>query len=362
MLLTPGTYSGLLSTIQRMETVILEASSPEQIRAAVSRACRFLNRGQIVALPTETVYGLAACAFNPVACASVFEAKQRPAFDPLIVHVLDKTMLNQVAEVPADIADPIDRLVSEFWPGPLTLVLPKKPEVPDIVTAGLDTVAVRCSKHPVFKAVIKEIGAPIAAPSANRFGSISPTSSSAVMSELSERIPMIIDSGACSEGMESTIVRVEASGKTKPFIHILRPGPVTVEMLKKTGKVITGKQSPPVGEKLEAPGQLASHYAPRTPLQLLEKPSDFKPQEGQRYAMLSYRGQPKDGFIDLHPWHEVEILSPGSGKMPEAAVRFFFALRKLDQCGADAIIAEPVPERGVGLAIQDRLRRASAKP
>jgi L-threonylcarbamoyladenylate synthase len=345
-----------------METVILEAGSPEQIRSAVARAGRFLNRGQVVALPTETVYGLAASAFNPTACATVFEVKERPEFDPLIVHVSGKTMLEEVANVPADIADAVDCLIKEFWPGPLTFVLPKTAAVPDIVTAGLDTVAVRCSNHPVFKAVIKELGAPIAAPSANRFGSISPTSSSAVMSELSGRIPLLIDSGACTDGVESTIIRVEASGKPKPLIHLLRPGPVTVEMLKKVGKVIRPGQSSTPGEKPEAPGQLASHYAPKTPLQLLSQPSDFKPQDGQRYAMLSYRGQPKDGYIDLHPWHAVEILSPGSGKMPEAAVRFFFALRKLDQCGADTIIAEPIPERGVGLAIQDRLRRAAAKP
>jgi L-threonylcarbamoyladenylate synthase len=181
------------------------------------------------------------------------------------------------------------------------------------------------------------------------------------MTELSGRIPLIIDSGACSNGMESTIIRVEASGKPKPFIHLLRPGPVTVEMLKKFGKVTAAGRLSPHDGKPEAPGQLSSHYAPQTSLQLLAKPEDFKPEPGKRYAMLSYRGQPKDGYIDLHPWHELEILSPGSGKLPEAAVRFFFALRKLDECGADTIIAEPVPERGVGLAIQDRLRRAAAK-
>ena len=344
-----------------METVILEAGSPEQIRSAVTRAADLLRCGQVVALPTETVYGLAASAYDPTACAAVFEAKERPELDPLIVHVSGKEMLATVADVPADTADAVHHLIHEFWPGPLTFVLPKTAAVPDIVTAGLDTVAVRCSNHPVFKAVIKELKTPIAAPSANRFGSISPTSSAAVMSELSGRIPLIIDSGACSSGMESTIVRVEASGKPKPFIHLLRPGPVTVEMLKKIGKVITAEQLSPPGGNPEAPGQLSSHYAPKTSLQLLAKPADFKPVAGRRYAMLSYRGQPKDGYIDLHPWHAVEILSPGSGKLPEAAVRFFFALRKLDECGADTIIAEPVPERGVGLAIQDRLRRAAAK-
>ena len=172
-------------------------------------------------------------------------------------------------------------------------------------------------------------------------------------------MPLIVDGGACSEGVESTIIRIEATDKAKPIIHLLRPGPVTVEMLKKFGKVQHAPRLSPEDGKPEAPGQLPSHYAPRTPLRLLEKPGDFVPEEGKAYALLSYRGEGNDGYVDLADWHAVQVLSPGSGKLPEAAVRFFFALRELDASGADEIIAEPVPERGLGLAIQDRLRRAA---
>jgi L-threonylcarbamoyladenylate synthase len=274
--------------------------------------------------------------------------------------VFDRVMLGGVAEVPEEIEEIVNRLTSEFWPGPLTLILPRTAAVPDIVTAGLDTVAVRSSKDPVFRAVQKELDRPIAAPSANRFGSMSPTSASAVVAELNGRIPLIIDGGACAEGVESTIIRVEPSGKPKPFLHLLRPGPITVEMLKKFGKVVPAPRLSSEDGKPEAPGQLPGHYAPRTPLRLLANPEDFTPEAGKRYALLSYRGESNDGFIDLHEWDEVQILSPGSGKLPEAAVRFFFALRELDSSGVDEIIAEPIPERGVGLAIQDRLCRAAS--
>jgi L-threonylcarbamoyladenylate synthase len=180
-----------------------------------------------------------------------------------------------------------------------------------------------------------------------------------VVAELGGRIPLIIDGGACNAGVESTIIRVEPSGKPKPLVHLLRPGPVTVEMLKKFGKVVPAPRLSPDDGKPEVPGQLPSHYAPRTPLRLLGEPADFKPEPGKRYALLSYRGEPNDGFIDLYEWDEVQVLSPGSGKLPEAAVRFFFALRTLDASGVDEIVAEPVPERGVGLAIADRLKRAA---
>ena len=342
-----------------MQTRTLSAGTPEETREAVADAVGLLRGGEIVALPTETVYGLAAVATDAGACAKIFEAKERPSFDPLIVHVADRAMLESIAEIPEEVAEVIKKLSSEFWPGPLTFVLPKRANVPDVVTAGLDTVAVRSSKHPVFRAVVKELGAPLAAPSANRFGRMSPTSASAVMAELAGRVPLIVDGGACSDGVESTIIRIEATDKPKPLIHLLRPGPVTVEMLKKFGKVVPALRLSPDDGKPEAPGQLPSHYAPSTPLRLLESPSEFKAEAGKRYALLSYRGQEKDGYLDLHEWDEVQVLSPGSGKLPEAAVRFFFALRALEASGVDEIVAEPVPERGVGLAIQDRLRRAA---
>ncbi len=344
-----------------METHTLSAGTPEETRAAVAEAVELLRAGEIVALPTETVYGLAADALNAEACTKIFEAKERPSFDPLIVHVADRAMMDGVAEVPVEIEAVVRKLTSEFWPGPLTFVLPKKDAVPDIVTSGLDTVAVRSSKHPVFRAVVKELGLPLAAPSANRFGSISPTSASAVLSELGGRVPLLIDGGACSDGVESTIIRIEATDKPKPTIHLLRPGPVTVEMLKKFGKVQRAPRLSSEDGKPEVPGQLPSHYSPSTPLRLLEKPEDFEPEADKRYALLSYRGERSDGYVELADWHEVQVLSPGSGKLPEAAVRFFFALRKLDASGADEIIAEPIPERGLGLAIQDRLRRAATE-
>ena len=342
-----------------METETLSAGTPEETKEAVREAVKLLNNGSIVALPTETVYGLAANAFNAEACAAIFEVKERPSFDPLIVHVSGKKMLDSIVDIPPDIEKTLEILIQEFWPGPLTFVLPKKNIIPDIVTSGLKTVAVRRSNNPVFSEIIQELGMPLAAPSANIFGSMSPTSASAVHTELSNRIPLIIDGGACSDGVESTIVRIESTQNSKPNIHLLRPGPVTVEMLRKFGKVIKGQDSQSKNERPNSPGQLASHYAPRTPLRILECPGDFKAEPSKSYALLSYRGQEKDGFLRIHDWKEIQILSPGSGKLPEAAVRFFFSLRKLDESGADEIIAEPIPGKGVGLAILDRLQRAA---
>jgi L-threonylcarbamoyladenylate synthase len=340
-----------------MVTALLPTDLPEELQLAVTEAIKLLKAGDVVALPTETVYGLAADALNPAAVAKIFEAKARPTFDPLIVHLPHKRDLDQVATVPEDIAPTVKALIDAFWPGPLTLVLPKKDVVPDLVTAGLPTVAVRASRDPIFNRVARTFDRPLAAPSANRFGSISPTSASAVKLELDGRIPLILDGGASHGGIESTIVRVEFASP-KVLIHILRPGPITVEDLKKFGKVVVASGS---SDKPEVPGQLASHYAPRTPLRLLSGPDDFQPEEGKRYALLSYRGDADDGYAELCAWEHIHVMSPGKGKLPEAAVRFFFALRQLDALGVDEIIAEPLPEHGLGLAIMDRLRRAATK-
>ena len=297
------------------------------------------------------------------AVAKVFAAKQRPSFDPLIVHVGSYEQVDEVANVPDELREVIDKLMKAHWPGPLTLILPKKECVPDIVTSGLPSVAVRMSAHPLMKAIVRKLGRPIAAPSANRFGRISPTSASAVEKELSGLIPMIIDGGACREGLESTIIRPEISadaGKKGVLIHVLRAGPVTKEMLQRFGKVVRAKKNRSE-DAPEAPGQLASHYAPVTPLRLLAKPSDFKPEPNKKYGLLSYCGSDKAGFIGLHDWSVVEELSPGNGKLAEAAVRFFYVLRLLDESGVDEIIAEPVSETGLGVAIMDKLRRASVR-
>ena len=339
------------------ETRILFADE-DDMTDAVREAAALLEAGEIVAVPTETVYGLAADAFNPDAVAKVFAVKERPAFDPLIVHIASYKELADVAEVPEDIAPIVKSLAGAFWPGPLTIVLPKTAKVPDLVTSGLPTVAVRQSGNVIFRSIGKELGRPIAAPSANRFGRISPTSASAVEKELGGRIPLIIDGGACREGVESTIVTIETRPEQKPLIRVLRAGPVTKEELQKFGKVVIEKR---VTDRPDAPGQLESHYAPRTPLLMFDKPEDFKPEPGKKYGLLSYRGDVKAGYMEAHEWEMIEELSPGSGKLIEAAVRLFYVMRLMDEAGLDAIVAEPVSDTGLGVAINDRLRRAASK-
>lgn len=324
---------------------------------ALREACALLEAGEIVALPTETVYGLAANALDGDAAAKVFVAKERPDFDPLIVHLGARGDLEQVAEIPDDIHEVVMQLTDEFWPGPLTLILPKKPEVPDIVTSGLPTVAVRQSAHPVFRAINRQFGKPLAAPSANRFGRISPTAATAVEKELGGRIPLIVDGGACRDGLESTIISIEPREGKKPLFRLHRAGPVTKEMLQKYGKV--EKLKPGTAHQPQAPGELPSHYAPATPLRLLEKPEDFQPEEGKRYGLLCYKGGEDDPYVLRHDWAVVEALSPGNGKLAEAAVRLFYVMRMLDEADLDEIIVQPLSEKGLGVAIMDRLRRAA---
>ncbi len=338
------------------ETRILQVADDE-MKDAVREAIALLRAGEIVALPSETVYGLAADALNPEAVAKVFAAKERPSFDPLIVHIASRGDLKDVAIVPDDIVETVNQLTTAFWPGPLTLILPKHPSIPDLVTSGLPTVAVRQSAHPVLRAVGKELGRPIAAPSANRFGRISPTSASAVMKELEGRIPLIIDAGACAEGVESTIISIEPREGKKPIFRMHRAGPITKEQLQDYGRV--EKFHEVTGHAPQAPGQLVSHYAPLTPLILLRSPTDFIPEEGKKYGLLSYTGDDDSPYVTLHDWEIIESLSPGSGKLAEAAIRLFFVMRLMDEAGLDAIIVEPVSETGLGVAIMDRLRRAS---
>lgn len=344
-----------------METVIARTQSEVETNEAIRSAVNALQAGELVALPTETVYGLAADALNPVAVEKIFAAKERPHFDPLIVHVYHKDAVRDVAEIPEVIRKTVVQLIETFWPGPLTLVLPRKPVISDLVTGGLPTVAVRQCDHPVFHRIMRNFGGPVAAPSANLFGRMSPTSAQAVMDQMEGRIPLIVDGGACSRGLESTIVKIEP-GDPKPLLIVLRPGPVTEVDLKKFGKVVfAGRNTDVENAAPEAPGLLENHYAPGKPLRLLASPADFSPEEGKRYALLSYRGQPKDGFLDLHAWAEVAILSPGSGRVAEAGTRFFHVLRDLDRMEVDEIISEPMPDRGVGKALLDKLRKASVK-
>ncbi|MDA3961585.1 MAG: L-threonylcarbamoyladenylate synthase [Planctomycetota bacterium] len=308
---------------------------------AFERAVAALRRGGLVGMPTETVYGLAALATNADAVLGIFSAKGRPSFDPLIVHVADAAQAWQVAK-----PDPVaERLAAACWPGPLTMVLPRRAVVPDAVTSGLETVGVRCPDHPLARALIAAVG-PLAAPSANRFGCLSPTTAAAVREQLGAAVDEVLDGGPCQVGVESTVVR------TGPEPVILRPGGVTAERL----EAILGRAIPvadratvAAGLPAEAPGMLASHYAPRAPLMLRDGAWPGDPDQG----LLAFRGH------DLPtPSGPCEVLSR-SGDLHEAARNLFAALRRLDAAGVTRIVAEAVPAQGLGLAINDRLRRAA---
>jgi L-threonylcarbamoyladenylate synthase len=322
-------------------------SANESRGMAIEKAGMLLRGGEIVALPTETVYGLAADALNWIAVAKIFEAKERPRFDPLIVHLPDRDWLEKVADLPAQDRQLILKLADAGWPGPFTMVLPKREIVPEIVTAGLDTVAVRVSVHPVFSEIIRALGKPLAVPSANRFGRISPTTAQDVLDELKERIPLIIDAGPTLHGIESTIVAIRARG-----IHILRHGPITEEQLSEFGKINNVASA----EKVSAPGQLPTHYAPKTLLRLIEDINSFVPNRNQRIGLLAWN--PVESGKDFAA---VRCLS-GRQDLGEAAANLFRYLRELDAEDVDLIVAEQVPDRGLGAAIMDRLRRAAHPP
>jgi L-threonylcarbamoyladenylate synthase len=315
-------------------------------------AVELLRKGEIVALPTETVYGLAADALNPITVAKIFEAKERPRFDPLIIHLPNCDWLEKIVDLPAHDRQLILKLADNFWPGPFTMVLPKREIVPEIVTAGLDTVAVRISAHPVFAEIVRELDQPLAAPSANRFGRISPTSAQHVLDELEGRIPLIIDAGPTHHGLESTIITVR-DGKACPErsrrIDILRRGPVTAEQLSKFAEV---PLFTPTG-KVFAPGQLPSHYAPKTPLCLVDNVESFSPQKNQRVSLLAWNPVESE-----EKFAAVRRLSVRQD-LREAAANLFRYLRELDKADVDLIVAERVPPRGLGAAIMDRLQRAA---
>lgn len=314
--------------------------SPQVMR----RATDIIRSGGIIAFPTETVYGLGADAFNPIAVARIFEAKNRPLFDPLIVHIAD---LSQLEMLVTGIDRRAGRLAGRFWPGPLTLVLPKHERVPDIVTAGMSTVAVRMPDHLIALDLIKGSGTPIAAPSANRFGYISPTKAAHVLEQIGDRVDMIIDGGSCSVGVESTIIKITGERGV-----ILRPGGVPVEEI----EAIIGPvdSAPESAGGPESPGRLPSHYSPEIPVTLAAglRDIDFTRSDA---GFLLFR---RPGF-DVPP-ERTEILSI-DGDLNEAAANLFSSLHRLDRMPIRVIIAESVPERGLGIAIMDRLRRAAHK-
>lgn len=323
-----------------MTARVIPALDAGQISVAAEEAAALLRIGGIVALPTETVYGLACDALDARAAARVFAAKERPAFDPLIVHVEDASWIGRLSSAQGAVMAMAEKLAAEFWPGPLTMVLPAREIVPDLVRSGLPTVALRCSAHPVMSAVIKSLGRPVAAPSANRFGRISPVTAEHVVEELGERIPLVLDGGPCRHGLESTIVAVGGSE-----LVLLRPGPVTREVLQSFAPVVPGS----LDSGISAPGMLASHYAPRTPLRLLDVGGDAPPDAGES-GLLFFGPDGPAGFACT------ESLPCGA---EDAAPLFFAALRRLDASGVRCIYAGALPESGLGLAIMDRLRRAA---
>jgi L-threonylcarbamoyladenylate synthase len=356
---------------------------------ALELAAETLRTGGLVAIPTETVYGLAGSAWNEHAVATIFAAKERPTFDPLIVHVaspfdwgtlspsgrfeylaglgvFDATPLSAIAR------KRIENLVSSFWPGPLSLVLPRSPRIPFLVTSGLDTVAVRMPDHRLAQSVLRRCGLPLAAPSANRFGRISPTEASDVLAELEGRIPLILDGGSCAVGIESTVIEIECDGRWS----LLRPGGLPVERVAEVAGTPSRSEAPSGAPRVASPGTLDSHYAPTKPLFLLPGPlenlrdlSEVVPFEWVSaktgIGVLSWAGLSTFARGRLERWAgcpvTIETLSP-RGDTEEAARRLFGALRALDREDSEYILAEPCPtERGLGHAIADRLRRASAR-
>lgn len=330
-------------------TLVMEAVLPiskivdaSDLRA-IRHAAQIIRRGGLVAFPTETVYGLGADAGNPQAVARIFEVKARPRIDPVIVHVASFETAMLYGRFP----DSANRLMREFWPGPLTLIVEKQPSVPEIVTAGLETVAIRMPNHPAALALIAAAGCGIAAPSANPFGYVSPTEAQHVEEQLGDVIDMILDGGPCPVGVESTILSL--TGATP---CVLRAGGTPVEELES----ILGKLDIHIGTTPhpQSPGQLKRHYATRTRLEIVEEASEgLAP--GEKVGLLSMTPP-----TDPRKYAAIEVLS-SSEDLREAAANLFRALRRLDVLSLDRIIARPIAERGLGLAIMDRLRRCSAR-
>lgn len=309
--------------------------SPEEI----ARAAAALRAGDLVAFPTETVYGLGADATNDRAVAAIFTTKGRPRFNPLIIHVPDFAAAQKYGQFTNTAA----QLAQKFWPGPLTLVVPQQPDadISDLVTTGLDTIAIRIPSHPVAQALLAQAGCPVAAPSANRSGRVSATSASHVRTDFEGSDLIVLDAGPTQHGLESTII--DASGDA---LVLLRPGAISAEMiLAETGLHAVSGTAP--AARPNAPGQLESHYAPHSQVRL----DISAPKPGE--ALLAFGAN-----VPRHDGPMINLSS--SGDTTEAAINLFAALRTLDATGCEAIAVMPIPETGLGAAINDRLRRAAA--
>ncbi len=309
---------------------------------------KFLRLGELVAIPTETVYGLAANALDAEACAKIFAAKERPTNDPLICHVSSYDALDRFCK-PNDASK---TLADAFWPGPLTFILPKKPIIPDIVTAGLDSIAVRSPNHPVFRQIIEGCDFPLAAPSANPFAYISPTMAAHVQANLGDRIDYILDGGPCELGVESTIIDLRNPRDPK----VLRYGALPIEKIENALKRRLERPNPNQPEITIAPGTLPSHYSPRTTLELRSKSvQEEELATSDRSIVYLLLRKPSHTLSNNIHW-----LSE-KGELETIAAKLYAKLRELDDGGYAKIIAEEAPELGLGLAINDRLRRAAFK-
>jgi len=319
--------------------VLLEANNKN-----IKLAAKLINDGDVVAFPTETVYGLGADALNPKGVIKIFEIKKRPRFNPLIVHIANKEAIKEFSRK----HDPrVFDLIKEFWPGPLTLVLKKKKIIPDIVTAGNDTVALRMPNHKVALKLIEYSGKPIAAPSANSFGFLSPTDPQHVEKQLGEKIKIILDGGRSNVGVESTIISFVGKDPV-----LLRPGGLPVEIIESViGKINFSEE---YSDKPISPGQLRSHYAPKIPIGFLTETSIRKNSDKKIGALFF-----KENLFDSVFVYE-KFLSP-SGDLNEAAVNFFKYLHELENKDIDIILCEKLPKKGLGFAIMDRLQKAVNK-
>ncbi len=308
----------------------------------IDKAGKIIWSGGLVMFPTETVYGIGTNALNPEAVVGLFEAKQRPKFDPIIVHIADTNSLKDLCK---NVNKTAKKLIKHFWPGPLTIIFEKRNVVPDIVTSGLDTVGIRMPSHPVALELIRKARCPIAAPSANKFGYITPTSAKNISKELINKVGIIIDGGETPIGVESTVISVI----DKPII--LRSGGVTREEIEKViGKVESGKFT----SKVISPGQMETHYAPVTKMEFIT--GKTKLPRNKRIGLIAF----KEPVKNKDKFHVIKVLSP-EGDLHEAAHNLFAMLYTLDKMNLDKIYAEKVPEKGIGIAIMERLRKAAHK-
>lgn len=317
-----------------------------EIGTDILKATYFLEQGNTVAIPTETVYGLAANALNKEAVKKIYAVKNRPLHNPLIMHLSGKDEIDKYVK---DVPTIANKLIEHFWPGPLTLLLPKKNTVPDIITHGMERVAVRVPNHSLTLQLLKQLPFPLAAPSANPSGYISPTQASHVQQQIGDKIPYILDGGNCTQGIESTIVGFE-----NDEVVIYRLGSISIEEI----EAIIGNVSFYIKDENapQTPGMLLKHYAPKTPFFLTNDIlSSIKKWEGKKIGLLVFKTPLTTETTTLQ-----EVLSP-NGIMKEAATHLYAAMHRLDAAALDVIIAERLPEDGIGKAINDRLERAAAQ-